>query len=1434
MRLDQILALLEGAVLSETVQACRVTALKLFKKSRRMELKLSSTQLVDKAELDALRDLLCQKLGLAEAVVEIAYEGMSLSSHNAQAFFDHVCPYLLAETPAARALLMGAEAAYADGTYTISLRFGGGAALRRYGVDKQLARLLGSMFGAKCAVVFAEGEANTDALVESIRRTKRAVITETVQHVGNPAGQELVEAPAPPPPESGEEPPSDVVLGKAFTGDITPIDQIDENSGRVIVEGFIVKNEDGVRELRSGKVLVELFITDNHHSIAAKKFLNADEYKELKDELKKLKYVRIRGKAQYDSYAKEVGIMAQDIMKATPKVRMDTSEEKRVELHAHTTMSALDATTPAKALVGTAADWGHRAIAITDHGVVQAFPEAMDAQKAANKAGKDIKVLYGVECYLMGDSAKIAYDDVSMPMDGDFVVFDIETTGLSAKYCEIIELAGVKVQNGRMTERFSEFVKPSTPIPYHITELTRITNQMVADAPPISEVLPRFLDFADGCVLVAHNANFDVGFIKKKAEELGLSYTGCYIDTLGLSRRLLTKIKRHKLDKVAKQLGIPFEGHHRAINDAEVTAKIFLQFAAMMERMGIENVNQINERLVNSDVTKFVDTYHTILLAKNKVGLQNLYTLISESHLHHFYRRPRIPKSLLDKYREGLIVGSACEAGELFSALVSGKEKKKIREIAAYYDYLEIQPIGNNEFMIRNQTVADEEALRNLNREIVALGEELGKPVVATCDVHFLNPEDEVYRRILLAGQDFDDADNQAPLYLRTTREMLAEFSYLGEQKAYEVVVTNTNRITDQIEDMLPIPKDTYPPEMPGAEEDIQRLSMETAVRMYGEPLPEIVKTRMDKELGSIIKHGFSVMYMIAQKLVAKSLSDGYLVGSRGSVGSSFVAFLSGITEVNSLPPHYLCPNCKHSEFVDNSVYSCGADLPDAVCPKCGTKYKKEGYDIPFETFLGFDGDKEPDIDLNFSGEYQPKAHKYTEVLFGEGNVFRAGTIGTFAAATAFGYVKKYAEERGLSYNRAETARLVNGITGIKRTTGQHPGGIMVLPRANNIHEFTPVQHPADDNDTDIITTHFDYHSISGRLLKLDILGHDDPTMIRKLEDLTGLNAQTIPIDDGPTMSLFTGTEALGVTPEEIRSPVGTYAVPEFGTKFVRQMLVDTKPTTFSELIRISGLSHGTDVWSNNAQDLVRAGTATLPEVICTRDDIMLYLLQKGLEPLQAFKTMENVRKGRGLTEKEESLMREHNVPEWYIQSCKKIKYMFPKAHAAAYVTMGFRIAYYKVHYPMAFYLAYFTIRGGDFEESTLIHGKEKVLATLDDYQARFNELTAKEKNFITLLEVVLEMYARGLEFLPLDLYKSDVREFVEEDGKIRPPLRTVPGFGETAQESLAAARKDGPFLSVEDIKRRTTLSAAVIQNLQEAGVLDGLPATNQVSLFDF
>ncbi len=1402
----------------------QITGCKVKKETMTMYLELVSEEFPCSFPKDELKQKILEKFGIRQVSFSYSFPGFALTDENFGEFYNTILELLCDEKNGLVNILTGSTGTLEDGKLMVSLRFGGEKTLETQQIHILTEQLIEKTFGLNIKVQFRSTANDEKEIFKRLEEEQNKIVEGSSERANMQEEKKVVKTVTK--VQDKEEKDENILIGKDFAGEITPMGEINEYSGKVIVSGTIIGSE--VKEIRNEKVIFFIFITDGTGSVTCKTFLKNEEYKEIKGKLKSTKAVCIRGLAQYDSFEREVTIKLDDMKVVKVSAKKDLAEEKRVELHAHTVMSAMDSVAKTDELIKLAASWGHKAIAITDHGVVQAYP---DAFSAGEKNG--IKIIYGMEGYLMGETAKLAYHEKEMPINGSFVVFDIETTGLSARFDEIIEIAGVKVENGTITGRFSEFVKPEKEIPPHITELTRITNSMVENAETIDVVLKAFLDFCEGSVLVAHNATFDVGFIKKNCERQNLPFDYCYIDTVGLSRKFVTKIKRHRLNNVAKALGIPFEGHHRAINDAEVTAKIFMVFAEMMKREGIENVAQMNDVLMDDSIVRYTDLYHIILLTKNMTGLYNLYQLVSTSHLDNFYKRPRLSREVLSQHREGLIIGSACEAGELYSAILNGKLNSEIEEIASFYDYLEIQPLGNNEFMIRNQTVASNEELKEINREIVALGEKLNKPVVGTCDVHFIHPEDAIYREVLFTGQDYDDAANQAPLYLRTTEEMLEEFSYLGRKKAFEIVVENTNMIADSVEEIRPIPKETYPPEMPGATEDIQRMSNEKAHELYGENLPQIVQERMDKELVPIIKYGFSVMYMIAQKLVTKSLSDGYLVGSRGSVGSSFIAYLIGITEINSLPPHYICRNCKNVEFVTDGTYGCGADMPDKICPVCGEKYRKEGYDIPFETFLGFDGDKEPDIDLNFSGEYQSVAHKYTEELFGVGHVYRAGTIGTFAENTAFGYVKKYSEKKGILLNKAETMRLVNGVVGVKRTTGQHPGGVMIVPKANEIYQFSPIQHPANDNETDIITTHFDYHSISGKLLKLDILGHDDPTMIRMLEDLTGLDAKTIPIDDAPTMSLFTTTEALGATAEEIGSICGTYAVPEFGTKFVRQMLLDTKPTTFGELMRISGLSHGTDVWTNNAQDLVREGTAKLSEVICTRDDIMLYLLHHNLPPLNSFKIMEKVRKGKGLEPDDEVLMRENNVPEWYIASCKKIKYMFPKAHAAAYVTMAFRIAYFKVHYPVAFYITYFTVRATEFDAELMLNGKERVVSAIAELSAK-PDATQKDKNLITILEVVNEMYARKISFLPIDLYKSHATKFVEEDGAIRPPLNAINGVSDAMGQNIVEARENGdPFLSVEELMKRAKIGSAVVEKMKEYDVLKGLPDSSQVSLFD-
>ena len=1068
-----------------------------------------------------------------------------------------------------------------------------------------------------------------------------------------------------------------------------------------------------------------------------------------------------------------------------------------------------------------------------------------------------MKVIYGVEAYLAPDKNAIVTDAKGQSIDTTYCVLDLETTGFSATTEKITEIGIMKFKDGEVIDQFSCFVNPEKHIPQRVSEVTNITDDMVKDAETIEKVFPKMLEFLEDSVIVAHNAGFDVGFLKQNAKKLGYKFDYTYIDTLSLAKDLFPDYKKYKLGKIADNLGIKVEVAHRALDDVDTTVKVFKVMLKMLKERGAEKLEDIEQVSSTEEAKKEgykkLKTYHAIILAKNYVGLRNLYKLVSLSHIKYFYRKPRILKSLLEKYREGLILGSACEAGELYQAIELGKTDEEIEEIAEFYDYLEIQPIGNNNFLIRNETVKDEEALRDINRKIVDLGEKLNKPVVATCDVHFMDPQDEVYRRILEAGQGYADADTQAPLYLRTTEEMLEEFKYLGEEKAYEVVVTNTNKISDMCDRISPISPEKCPPHIPGCEQTIKDIAYSKAHELYGDPLPQIVQERLDKELDSIIKNGFSVMYIIAQKLVWKSNEDGYIVGSRGSVGSSFVANMTGITEVNSLPPHYRCPNCKFSDFTD---YGCknGFDLPDKECPKCGHRLDKDGMDIPFETFLGFNGDKEPDIDLNFSGEYQAKAHKYTEVIFGKGTTFKAGTIGTVADKTAFGYVKKYFEERNIPINRAETQRLAAGCTGIKRTTGQHPGGIIVVPKGREIYEFCPVQHPADDANSDIITTHFDYHSIDQNLLKLDILGHDDPTMIRMLQDITGKDPTKVPLDDKATMSIFSSTDALGVTKEQIHSEVGSFGVPEFGTKFVRGMLVDTRPTTFDELIRISGLSHGTDVWLGNAQSLIEAGTVTLQDAICCRDDIMIYLIKMGLPPNPAFKIMETVRKGKALKdpakwEEYKNMMKEHDVPDWYIKSCEKIKYMFPKAHAAAYVTNAFRIAWFKVHEPLAYYASYFSIRADEFDSDCMIFGKEKVKNKMKEIDLQGNNASTKDKNMYAILELVLEMYERGFEFLPIDLYKSHSTKFLVEDveavrsetsysvnmqrhGKIRPPLNSIPGLGTVAAEGIINAREEGKFMSIDDLKIRSKVGNSVTDLLKKYGCLEGMSQSNQMSLF--
>lgn len=1243
----------------------------------------------------------------------------------------------------------------------------------------------------------------------------------------------------------------DLIFGKLIQDPIVSVNEAIAAYDMVTIQGevFFTDNKD-IHSKKTGKDYVKIAfdMTDRTNSVRVSKFLAADKAGDTASKIKKGLYCTVQGKMVYDTFAKEMVLEPTGIVKAKKPERKDTYEGmKRVELHLHTNMSAMDGMSSTASLLCRAAKWGHRAMAITDHGVAQAFPEALHAQEGKQKdIIGDMKIIYGIEAYYINDenSISVVRGRSAEPLDGTFIVFDLETTGLNPASEEITEIAAVRVVEGEIRDSFQTYVNPHKPIPAEITELTGISDETVADAPDLDKAVPEFLAWAgEGQYpLVAHNAGFDMGFLRTACQRLGIEREFTSIDTLEMSRLMLPHMHKFKLNILAKELQVgPFE-HHRASEDAAVLGRIYVKLLKRLrEEMHAVTTADINPVLAattdRKNKLKNLPRYHFIILVKNQAGLRNLYQLISKSFLEYYNKRPIMPRSELIRHREGLIFGSACEAGEVFRALTKGEPWEEIKRLASFYDYLEIQPIGNNNFMIAKGMAKDEEQLRDWNRDILRLADELGKPCCATGDVHFLEPEDEAFRRILMAGQGFSDADNQAPLYFKSTDEMLKEFSYLGEDRAYEVVVKNTNMIADMCDVIRPVPRENYPPHIDGCEDDLRNMCYEKAKRIYGDPLPEPVQARLDRELGSIIGNGYAVMYIIAQKLVTKSLADGYLVGSRGSVGSSLAAFMSDITEVNSLAPHYLCPDDKYLEWHED--YSCGVDLPDKICPKCGKPLTKQGFNIPFETFLGFEGDKVPDIDLNFAGEYQSRIHWYTGEIFGHDHVFRAGTIGTVAEKTAFGYVKKYMEERGVECSRAEENRLAAGCTGVRRTSGQHPGGVVVVPKEIEIYDVCPIQHPADDPDSEIITTHFEYHSIDANLLKLDELGHDDPTIIKHLENLTGVNAQEIPLDDPETMSLFHSCKALKYTGENpdtdpILGDLGCVAVPEFGTKFVRGMVKETHPSTFAELVSISGLSHGTDVWLGNAAELVRKGIP-LSGCICCRDDIMNYLILQGVKPKLSFKTMESVRKGKGLTEEMEAAMNEQHVPEWYIDSCKKIKYMFPKAHAVAYVMMAFRIAWFKVHRPLAFYSAYFSIRAKGFDASCMIKGDKVCLDKMSELRQKERDKTisAAEKDMMTTLEVCHEFYRRGFTFEPMDVYKSDATRFLVTETGLIPPFTSMPGIGEQAALSIVEERKNGKFLSAEElIVRCPKASKAVVELLEQIGALGSMPKTTQMTLF--
>lgn len=1254
-----------------------------------------------------------------------------------------------------------------------------------------------------------------------------------------------------PPIKKSKDP--DVIYGMDFEDECIELKEVIGEMGEITFRGQIISMD--IREIRNEKSIVMCDITDFTDTIRFKMFLRNDQLSSVTDEMKKGKFFKIKGVTGFDTFEKETAILSVKGIKKTSDFRskrMDTAEMKRVELHCHTKMSDMDAVSDGTALIKCAHSWGHKALAITDHGVVQGYTgpkyALKDIQKEDKVNGKEpFKMIMGLEAYLVDDLEEIAVNATTESLDDAYVIFDIETTGFSAIKDKIIEIGAVKLVKGEIVDRYSTFVNPKIPIPFKIQELTGINDSMVIDAPEIQAVLPEFLEFIGDAVLVAHNASFDVGFIQQNCRYQELSDKFVYLDTVALSRVLLPQLGRYKLNQVAKALKINLLNHHRAVDDAEATAQIFLKFIEMLKDREIYDLKGINQfGTMNPNAIRKMPTYHAIILVKNLTGRRNMYKLVSESHIKYYNMRPRIPKSLFNQHREGLILGSACEAGELYQAILREKSQEVIAELCDYYDYYEIQPRGNNQFLIESDKVANVNSVHDLekiNKKIVGLGEKFNKPVVATCDVHFINPEDAIYRTMITANK-YKDAENQPPIYLHTTDEMLEEFSYLGSEKAFEVVVKNTNMIADMIDNIPAVRPDKCPPVLENSDQELRDICYDTAHKFYGEDIPKLVIDRLERELTSIISNGYSVLYIISQKIVDDSVAHGYLVGSRGSVGSSFVATMARITEVNPLPPHYRCEKCFYSDFESEEVKSyagsCGWDMPEKKCPQCGEDLMRDGFDIPFETFLGFKGDKEPDIDLNFSGEYQAAAHKYTEELFGEGYTFKAGTIGTVADKTAFGYVKKFYDERGITKRGCEINRIAQGCTNVRRNTGQHPGGIIVMPHGEDINSFIPIQRAANKVDSDIITTHFDYHSFDHNLLKLDILGHDDPTIIRVMEDLieemTGekFDATRIPLDDQGVMDLFAGTEILGIKPEDISgTKVGCLGVPEFGTEFVIQMVIDAKPKSISDLIRISGLSHGTDVWLNNAQTLIQEGLATISTAICTRDDIMTYLINIGMDSSLSFNIMEMVRRGKGLTPEWEEAMLEAGVPEWYIGSCKKIKYMFPKAHAAAYVMMAYRIAYCKVNYPLAYYAAYFGIRAKAFNYGTMCLGKSKLDYILKDLLNRTEKLSKTEEDTVRDMRLVQEMYARGYEFAPIDIYKSKARYFQIQDGKLLPPLSSIDGMGEKVPLAVESAAKDGPFLSRDDFRQRTKATQTTIDHMVELGLFGDLPASSQYSLFD-
>lgn len=1474
---------------------------------RQLIISLLSKHLISRPKIVQVEDIICGHLFRGRGYKVIIDDRYELSSQYntrtlTEVYKDSILYDVEKISHVGYRLLKRAEWYYADDIITLAMEDSKLSKSHSIGIKKYLEETYKKRFGMDIKVGFDYTESDKEMLRRANEQKMKLEIEAILSNVHEDAdltldgksvdkkklvGEGKKDAPAEKKAPAQDEKPKetfatrrkkytsndpDVFYGRDCEGELVKISTLVDGIGEVCIHGQLIKMEEKV--LRNGKTLFICNITDFEDTIAFKIFASEDDAPVYKDELKEGSFYRLKGVPLYDTFSKELNIASVRGIKHIPDFRVprvDTSLEKRVELHMHTVMSEMDSVVDIEKIVKRANDWGHPAIAITDHGVAQAFPIAAHA-----KGMKDgFKLIFGCEGYFVDDLKNLVINPKGQDLNTEYIVFDIETTGLSQKKNKIIEIGAVKVKDGEEIDRFSEFINPEEPIPYSIEQLTSITDEMVMHAPTVDVILPKFLEFCGDDIVVAHNAAFDTGFIKKNAKDLGMKFDNTIMDTMTLSHVLLPELGKFTLDRVCKALNVKNEHHHRAVDDANATAKIFVKLYEMLVERGVKTVEDVNELGSASDDTiKKGRTYHGIILAKNEIGRVNLYRLISEAHVRYFNRRPRMPMSMINKYREGLILGSACEAGELFRAVVDDAPDEEIARLVNFFDYLEIQPIGNNEFMTRKKenpcTIED---LQNYNKRIVELGRLFNKPVVATCDVHFLDPEDSIYRAIIMKSKGFEDAVNQPPLYFRTTKEMLAEFEYLGSEKAREVVITNTNLIADMVEYMDPVRPDKAPPIIENSDETLTNICYEKAHKIYGPDLPEVVVERLERELHSIISNGFAVMYIIAQKLVWDSNDHGYLVGSRGSVGSSFVATMAGITEVNPLSAHYICPECHFVDFDSELVKSysgmSGCDMPDRDCPRCGHPLIKEGHDIPFETFLGFKGDKEPDIDLNFSGEYQSCAHAYTEVLFGKGKAFRAGTVTTVADKTAYGYVynyfkdlakdearaeatamgdltqkeiEKYVDEKAIVTKRScEMERLAIGCTGVKRSTGQHPGGMIVLPRHEEIYSFTPIQKPANDMTTDVVTSHFEYHSIDHNLLKLDILGHDDPTMIRRLEDLTGLDATTIRLDDPDVMALFHGTESLHITPEDINGiPLGSLGVPEFGTDFAMQMLIDANPQNFSDLVRIAGLAHGTDVWLGNAQELIKSGQCTISTAICCRDDIMVYLIHMGLESGTAFQIMENVRKGnvaKGKCAKWEEWkedMKAHGVPDWYIWSCQKIKYMFPKAHAAAYVMMAWRIAYFKVNYPLQYYAAFFSIRASAFSYEMMCFGKEKVLYHINMIQSiDKNKRTAKDEDKLKDLKLVLEMYARGFEFMPIDIYVADDIRFQVIDGKIMPSLASIEGMGEKAAKQLKDAAGKGKFISKEDLQAHSKIGKSAIDKLSELGILDGMPDTNQLT-FDF